>query len=59
MTTLTVWLLVSLGNTSYQQSRPTVTIERFATLEECQRVRKVIDGNLRPQMMCVQATVAR
>ena len=59
MNTLTLWLLVSLGATSYQQPKPYVTIERFATAEECMRVAAVLhgDGVNRPPLQCVQATV--
>ena len=59
MTTLTLWLLVSLGMDHHQNRRPVVVVERFATVEECQRVKKVLseDNYHTGVMRCVQATV--
>lgn len=63
MTTITVWLLISIGyngsNAGYAQ--PTLVVERFATVQECQRVAKVIvDSSYGgARLQCVQATVAR
>ena len=35
-------------------------VERFATVEECERVRKVIQGSrVEPLLKCVQATVVK
>lgn len=59
MSTVTLWLLVSLGASTYQQPKPYVAVERFATAEECMRVATVLhgDGFNRPPLKCVQATV--
>lgn len=60
MNTVLVWLLVSLPSVSGVHSvyTPTVVVERFDTLEECQRLRKVIENASRgSQLMCAQARV--
>jgi len=58
MTTVTLWLLVSLGFDAYRNSSSTIVVERFAAVEECQRVNKVLSAatNSSP-LRCVQATV--
>lgn len=55
MTTVTIWLLISLGNSNKQF----VVIERFADMVECQRVASVIRGDYRPTVQCVQARVVK
>lgn len=63
MTTITVWLLIHLGGVyGHNSVSPTTTIERFATVEECQRVSDLIrsaKGWGSPSLMCIQATVIR
>lgn len=63
MTTVTLWLLISLGRSSTKDyATPTVTVERFVSSQECERVRQVIDNSLSwgsPALRCIQATVAR
>lgn len=62
MTTVTLWLLMSIGYDHYSAgNQPTSVVERFATLQECERVREAARvrtmGN--PLLRCVQATVVR
>ena len=58
MTTVTLWLLISLGLDTHQNRRPTIVVERFATVDECQRVNKVLSANTYSEpLRCVQATV--
>lgn len=61
MTTITIWLLISLpGISGTSSSVPTTLVERFATVTECERVRGVIQGSsIRQPMLCVQATVVK
>jgi hypothetical protein len=62
MSTITIWLLVSLGSSAGNTSnsgRATQVIERFATQEECMRVYKVITIPSREPVQCVQATVVK
>lgn len=58
MTTIVIWLLVSIGNGRV----PTVTVDRFATPQACQAVADEIreDQTLnRADLRCIQATVVR
>lgn len=70
--TITLWLLVSIGYSGMRSDSPFVTVARFASVKECERVRDVLvnspfSGNFhpdkvtdyRPDMRCVQATVAK
>lgn len=60
MKTITIWLLISLGSNVNTNSRPTQVVERFATVQECQRIVEVLSGWGRNGMhQCVQATVVR
>jgi len=57
MIEVTVWLLLSLG--SYSRST-TSLVERFAKLEECNRVAFFLNkGNTAPSHICIQATVLK
>lgn len=58
MTTITLWLLVNVG---YYGSHTAQVVERFAAVEECQRVLNSIreSTNRSGAMRCIQATVAR
>ena len=59
MTTITVWLLISLNTGSYPQ-RPITLVERFATAAECQRVAGVIKSATGfPITTCIQAEVIK
>jgi hypothetical protein len=61
MSTITVWLLVSLGSL-YGAGRPFITVERFATAVECERVAQVLrssNGGYTPGLQCVQAAIAK
>jgi hypothetical protein len=62
MTTVTLWLLVSLGWNTLG-APPTTVVERFATAQECSRVMDVlnssIDGKRHPMLLCVQAAVVK
>lgn len=57
MTTITVWLLMSIGTSNYAGS-PHMVVERFATEQECVRVAAILrSGTLRQPVQCIQATV--
>lgn len=61
MTTITIWLLVSIGNGFVTGgAASTGTVERFATQAECERVMRWAHGYSHPPLLgCIQATVAR
>ena len=62
MTTITIWLLVSIGSFGTGVTAPTQVVERFATGEECQRVLGVLyesSGVYVKRHRCIQATVVR
>jgi hypothetical protein len=62
MTTITVWLLISIGGwAGSSAATPNVLVERFATVEECQRVAEVIKQSLanNSTLRCIQATVIK
>ena len=62
MTTVMLWLLVSLTDTTYGGPRPAYAlVERFAVAAECERVREVLTkaSGQGARLMCVQATVVR
>lgn len=60
MTTITVWLLISLSSRAYNQ-RPVTLVERFATVEECQRVQELVKNYPEATGItrCIQATVVK
>ena len=60
MNTVTVWLLISLSSGAYNQ-RPVTLVERFATVEECQRVKELVkvSGYGVDITRCIQATVVK
>lgn len=59
MTTITLWLLISLQSRSSPQ-RPVTLVERFATVDECQRVAAVIrDAGQSSITKCIQAHVVK
>lgn len=59
MTIITLWLLLSVSDGSYNRGNALV-VERFATAEQCEHVRKHLaklgSGH---DTQCVQAQVAR
>lgn len=57
MTTLTLWLLISVGS----GNRPTTVVERFAEEAQCKQVAAAIRAEtlLDPLNICVRAEVAR
>jgi hypothetical protein len=65
MNTMIIWLLISVGSEGSYIAPTTTTVERFATVEECQRVAKIIHDSYKPEaarhvgprLRCVQATV--
>ena len=58
MHTVTLWLLISLGQVSYAGS-PHQVVERFATQQECLRVAAILrSGSQRTAVQCVEATIA-
>jgi hypothetical protein len=65
MGTMTLWLLIAFGRGyTYSAGASTpgaVVVERFATLEECQRVARIISNHDNgPNMLrCIQATVVK
>lgn len=62
MTTVTVWLLVSVGWNTLG-APPTTVVERFATAQECSRVLNVlqssVEGKRHPLLVCALATVVK
>ena len=60
MTTVLLWLLISMPTDWDKNRTPATLVERFATVEECERVRKVIQGSRgEPLLKCVQAAVVK
>lgn len=61
MTTVLLWLLVSVaGASGVSSSVPTVTVARFADLDECERVRReLMRDHWRQALRCVQARVVK
>lgn len=62
MTTVTLWLLVSIGGYGYREAFPSVTVAQFATVQECERVQRVIQSSnefTRPMLRCIQAAVVK
>lgn len=61
MNTVTLWLLISVGTTWSRGGAPTVTVERFATAAECERVAEIIrqDKQAAPMLHCIEARVVR
>jgi hypothetical protein len=60
MNTVLVWLLVSLPTSA--SLTPVTLVERFASVEECQRVSKVLiesDSYNRVKLRCIQAMVVK
>jgi hypothetical protein len=57
-----MWLLVAVGTSAGMAGPPTQVVERFATVQECTRVRDAIaeaTAMRGPTLRCVEATVAR
>ena len=58
MTSVTLWLLVSLTSGTYAGT-PNQVVERFLTLEHCQQVATVINARtVKVPVQCIQATIA-
>jgi hypothetical protein len=63
MNTILVWLLISLPGEGpgYYSNVPTTTVAEFATLDECERVRRTImtqqNRHATQALMCIQAKV--
>jgi hypothetical protein len=57
--TILIWLLISLPKDGHQEATPATTVAQFATLEECQRVRSIIDKHSDGRLMCLQAHVVK
>lgn len=58
MTTISVWLLLSIGSLNKQ----TLVIERFATESECNRIIMLIDKHTitsAHRYVCTQATIIK
>jgi hypothetical protein len=63
MTTITVWLLVSLAS-SYHGATPVQSVAMFATEPECSRVATLVNANRTgmasaPLAMCIQTTIVK
>lgn len=56
MTTITLWLLVSIGHATRPE---TSVVERFASAAECQRVLLLIRQTSAPALRCIEATIAK
>jgi hypothetical protein len=62
MTTITVWLLLSIGLNGERTASPTQVVERFKTVEACEFVaNSVRESRTRDKAVvrCVQATVVK
>lgn len=72
MSTITLWLLVSIGtfgsppssspSTPSIVASPTIVLERFLTQEDCRDARAKIENAYRvyqPRLACVQVKIAR
>jgi hypothetical protein len=60
--TVLIWLLISVGSGGDREARPTMVVERFATLEDCQAIAKVLNDSTTSYTRihrCVQARVLR
>ncbi len=61
MTTITVWLLISVGSDNYAGS-PVQVVERFAHARDCESVALAARESRRnaiPVLRCIQATVVK
>ena len=57
MSTVTVWLLISIGSSNYA-GHPHSVVERFASMQDCVRIAAALnDGVSRPHVQCLAATV--
>jgi hypothetical protein len=62
MTTITIWLLLSIGLSDSRAASPTQVVERFATVQACEfvansiREARTVD---RAVVRCIQATVVK
>lgn len=63
MTTITVWLLMNIAAGGYQNGKvPASVVERFVTLQECERVSKWLNdskNNYANNTACIQATIIK
>lgn len=62
MKTITLWLLISIGEAGGNGLSTTAVVERFAAADECSRVLKAIHDavTLRtPRLLCIEAAVVR
>lgn len=58
MTEMLVWLLINVPTgLHFNSAQPAVTVARFARVEECERVRKVLTDAGNGKLMCIQARV--
>lgn len=63
MNTITLWLLISIGNGGISSNATTTaTIERFTTSAECQRIATGIRDShsawaIKPDLQCLEAKV--
>lgn len=58
MTTILVWLLLVAPNVDYGSNKGNVAVlERFASVEQCEHVRKHISPDARVVSKCVQANI--
>ena len=60
MTTITLWLLVSVG-VQWASGHPTQLIERFATPQDCQKTVDQIMASYpsKPRLVCIEARVLK
>lgn len=65
MNTITLWLLVSIGNGGVgNNASTTALVERFAVADECMRVREILVSQRKtlifagkPDLYCIEAKV--
>lgn len=62
MITVTLWLLIHIGEAGGNGSSTTHVVERFASQQECSRVLNLIRGGVEsrvPRLRCIESTVVK
>lgn len=61
MTTITLWLLISVGQYANAVAAPTQVIEKFSTEDDCKDAWRRIENSYRiqtPRLVCIPAKIA-
>jgi hypothetical protein len=60
MTTITLWLLISVNSNYYSaESGHYTVIDRFPTVADCEHVQRSLPENVSAKSRCIQAKVVR